>query len=496
MAKPPRIDTPLVPPAGPLRRQAGTSGLRHVSGYLQEEYQRELQGRRGRELYNEMETASPVIGGMLFAIRSAMRGANWRVIPADDSDAADRLKVLIEEGLADMQQSMSDVVSSAASMLTYGFSIQEPLWRQRKGKNRAQPWLSSKYNDGLWFPYRLAARSQRTIDRWIFDQESEQILGFVQTPWNGIQRSVPMSRCLHYRTTDDLDNPEGRSILRNAYVPYYFTKRLNELEAIGCERDLTGYPVLKVPGELLSNDADPSAIATRNAYESMLGNIRRDTMEGLLLPSDVDDAGNAFYQFELMTSGGTRAVDTDAMIRRHEVRMAQSVMADFLFIGSESTGSHALAEVKLKSLLGATENLMQSVAHVLNTSLLPMLSAINGFDDDLMPTLQPEPLVPADLDGLGNYITSLTNAGIPLTDQETENTLRELADLPEGPAPEDRDAALMMPPMDLGDDTADDTNVVPFTPPADDPSADDSVQMEKRQTFGEAMGDLLGKERF
>jgi hypothetical protein len=45
-------------------------------------------------------------------------------------------------------------------------------------------------------------------------------------------------------------NPEGQSMLRTAYRPWFFKKRLEEFEAIGVERDLAGLPVAKVPSRL------------------------------------------------------------------------------------------------------------------------------------------------------------------------------------------------------------------------------------------------------
>ena len=38
------------------------------------------------------------------------------------------------------------------------------------------------------------------------------------------------------------DNPEGRSILRNAYFSWYFEKKIAEIEGIGIARDLAGLP--------------------------------------------------------------------------------------------------------------------------------------------------------------------------------------------------------------------------------------------------------------
>ncbi|WP_155274431.1 hypothetical protein [Piscirickettsia salmonis] len=48
-----------------------------------------------------------------------------------------------------------------------------------------------------------------------------------------------------FRTTSRKGNPEGRSILRNAYQPWYYKKNLESIESIGIERNLVGLLTLR-----------------------------------------------------------------------------------------------------------------------------------------------------------------------------------------------------------------------------------------------------------
>ena len=83
--------------------------------------------------------------------------------------------------------------------------------------------------------------------RWIFDT-SGGVQGIVQLAPPYYQNvTLPIEKCLLFRTTTVKGNPEGRSMLRNAYRPWYMKKRIEEFEAIGVERDLAGLPVGKVP---------------------------------------------------------------------------------------------------------------------------------------------------------------------------------------------------------------------------------------------------------
>lgn len=156
--------------------------------------------------------------------------------------------------------------------------------------------------------------------------------------------TIPMSKALLFRTKSRKDNPEGRSILRNAYRPWYFKRRIQEIEGIGIERDLAGLPVMHAPEGLDIWDPDnQDALRIRTELESMVRRIRRDEMEGVVLPHG--------FELELLSSGGSRQFDTNAVINRYDTRIAMTVLADFIFLGHQQNGSWALSSDKTELLL-------------------------------------------------------------------------------------------------------------------------------------------------
>ena len=63
-------------------REIGSLGLRAWSGWVREEFLPELIGRQGMQKYREMCDNNPIIGAIIYAIKSTMRKVEWRVIPA------------------------------------------------------------------------------------------------------------------------------------------------------------------------------------------------------------------------------------------------------------------------------------------------------------------------------------------------------------------------------------------------------------------------------
>ena len=72
-------------------REIGSLGLRAWSGWVREEFLPELIGRQGAQKYREMADNSPIVGAILYAIRSTMRKVEWRVVPAgaEENDRTD-----------------------------------------------------------------------------------------------------------------------------------------------------------------------------------------------------------------------------------------------------------------------------------------------------------------------------------------------------------------------------------------------------------------------
>jgi hypothetical protein len=298
----------------------------------------------------------------------------------------------------------------------------------------------SAFSDGKIAPRAISLRGQHTVVRWDIDRKTGRLLGLWQQPWEGPMVYIPIEKMLLFRTTEERGNPEGRSVLRNAYRPWHYKTRIENIEAIGVERDLAGLPVAKLPGNFFSADATPREKGVLASWQALVTSIRRDQREGLVMPSDRDGNGNALFELELLNSGGSRTFDTTKIIDRYDRSIATSVLADFIFLGQQAVGSFALSSDKTALFATAIGGFLKGVANVFNAQLVPAIWDLNGLDRAVMPTMQPGDLEHANLGELADFIQKLSAAGVTLfPDRELENALRTMAGLP--PAPEDGLAA-------------------------------------------------------
>lgn len=415
--------------------EAGNSGLKIYGGFVVDEYDPNLRGMRGARMFREMSDSSATIGAIMFIIFQAIAKIGWHVQPADQTPMSLLAAEYFESLMDDMDHTWEDFIQEALSMFIYGYSPHEIVLKMRNGQKPKDIRFRSKYDDGMIGIRKLPVRSQETILRWIMDADNNEILGVVQMPWTGGIRMIPRSKMLLFRTRSYRNNPEGRSLLRNAYRPYYFCKRIEEIEGIGVERDLAGFPVMKIPAEVIASGrrgTDPNAAATLRAYQNLVRDVKRNSQEGAVIPSDSDEHGHPLYELTLLASGGKRNFDTDTVIKRYTQQIATTVLADFLLLGHSAQGAQALGTSKVDVFYSAIEGLVGQMCSTVNRELVPLLGRLNGIPEENWPAFYTDKPEQVDLGRLGAYINALSASGMVLfPDKDLESYLRVVAGLPE-----------------------------------------------------------------
>lgn len=407
-------------------KELGRIGQKRYGGFFYEEFLKELRGRKGIAVYQEMSENDDIIGAILFSIEMLIRQATWNVQPGGTTEADEEAKDFVWSCMNDMSETWSDTVSEILSFLTYGWSAHEIVYKRRFGR-RKDPRLNSKYSDGLIGWQKLPIRSQETLYEWKYDN-NDNLVGMVQNPPPDFGLiTIPIEKLLLFRTKSKKNNPEGRSILRNAYRDWYFKRRIQEIEGIGIERDLAGFPVLTAPKDIdIWNDEDPESIEIKMLAEQIVQNVRRDSLEGLVLPEG--------WKMELLTSGGRRQFDTSAIIERYDTRIAMTTLADFVFLGHQNVGSFALSSNKTKLFAMAIGAYLDVICEVFNSKAIPALIDMNsehfkGITE--YPQLTHGDIEDTDLDQIGAFIREMTGCGVLIPDEGIEDFVRDKAGLPE-----------------------------------------------------------------
>ena len=413
------------PDAGMVAPQIGSTGLKHYSGLIREEFFRDLQGWRGIKAYREMGDNSAEIGSSLAVIALVATRAQWTFEPfSQDAEDVERAEWL-NTCLYDMERSWASVVRSAMTMLQYGFAPHEIVLKIRNGQD-------SKYNDGLIGWKNLAFRPQDSLDPakpWDLTPNGECLGMYQRNPTTQKVVRIPRARLLNFRPTSGKNNPEGVSVLRHVYWTYYYAKRMQETEGIGVERALNGLPVMYIPAECMGPNASTDQQAVAEGAKTIVQNIRYDQDSGVVMGQDYKD-GQPMFKLELLSASGSSLPDTSRIIERYQKRITQALGTDFMLLGHEGVGSYALGDSKLDMFELAVEGYLDFVAEEIQQGLVPLTLEVNGWPADRCPKIKHLPLEKAALAPLGDFINKMVSIDAIRPDDKLEAHLRKAADLP------------------------------------------------------------------
>ena len=418
--------------------ELGTSGLKRTSGFVYDEFLVQLRGIQGIRTYREMSDNDPVIGAVLYAIEKVITRLEWRVDPYRDntSDGEPDTKDVetaqfIESCINDMSDTWDSTLSEILSMCIYGWTFHEIVYKTRGGPEQKDPSKRSKFSDGKIGWRKWPIRGQETLYLWTFDEDGG-IQGMQQVDqYSGHGNiEIPIEKALLFRTTSTKNNPEGRSLLRNAFRPWWYKRRIEEIEAIGIERDLAGLPIASVPPEYLSSTATAEQKQVLAAIQQMVTSIKRNENEGIVFPMVYDESGHKMFDLTLLNSGGSRQFDTDKIITRMDARIAMSVLSDFILLGHDRVGSFSLGATKMDLWSMSVDSIAKTIADTVNQHAIPRLLRLNAMDATRPPMLTYSEVSHIDLTEIADFVSKMTTAGVLAPDPALEDHLRELAGLP------------------------------------------------------------------
>ena len=385
----------------PVLDDVGGQGFKRYNGVVAEEFHANLRGKLGMRVYREMLDNDPLLGGAFRGMGLLIRQADWPVKCADVKKAVDaghgdektleaeanRWKDRLEECMYDMDVPWRQVIGEMLTAFPYGFCLMWIKYKLRRGDNESKL-LNSQYDDGLWGWRSIEIRKQDTIEQWVYADDDETLIGAEQVAPPRYKRvTLPMERMVHVRFDTASGSPE-KSGFRNSYRSYYFGNRKEEVEGTGTERDLSGYPVAFVPKEMLSAGADASQRAQVTMFRDMVRKVKRDELEGMVYPHPKNhDGSESCYDFKLLSSGGSRAINLNESIVRDRVAKLIPLMWEFAMLGSMPNGSKALSSDKTDLVSVALGGMMDIMAETLNLSLVRKWCRLNSVPRWLWPEI-------------------------------------------------------------------------------------------------------------
>lgn len=422
--------------------ELGVAGNTLFNGIPQNEIKKELNWPESLNTYKLM-TYHPSISAPLKLFDSMVSKANLRFVPPKDATEEEKKTTeIVASMFEDMEHSLEDFLKDAMTASRYGFAPIEKVYRKRTKAS------GSVFDDGIIGIKKLALRNQNSVQKFIFDETGNEVLGITQNisgmadPYNRFSTrntstiNIPRNKFLLITFGNERTNPFGVSPLREAYIHWKYLQAIEELEAMSVVKDINGLPVLSLPVQYMSADASPEQKAQLEMFKNIMRNLQQGSQSSMILPSAYDpETRQPLFKIDLLTQDGKKNFDLNKIKEYYRTNIFIALGADILLMGNTSAGSFALGSIK-NSLTGSVaEDFLRSIIQEINNDLIRQVYELNGWDVSRRCKVDVEGFDQESLDELGKYIQRVTSVGLmPKTEEVVNLVLNKLGldNLPEG----------------------------------------------------------------
>ena len=381
----------------------GTSGTNIFQGIITEEYNSTLSGIKGIAIYDEMRKSDATVRAAVLACQLPIRRANWFVKTASEDERDIEIKDFIERALFDeMTITWDDFIRQALLMLPYGVMLFEKVFEVRDIESTQRI---------IW--RKFAPRMPKSVKQWTTADGGDGIIQ--QGPDFTTDVSIPIEKLLVFVNEIEGENWWGTSILRAAYKHWFIKANLEKIDSIAHERQGLGVPFVKMPPNYSDEDV--------TAAENILKNMRAHEKGYLLEQEDLE------VEFKDMKASTTR--DPSKSIAYHNREITLAVLAQFLDLGSGSTGSRALSEDHTNLFLQSLEAIANAITDVINKYAIKELVDLNFENVEIYPELDYNGISRVDVEKLSTSYQRFTQSGGLKPTEADDQYIRELMGLPE-----------------------------------------------------------------
>ena len=444
--------------------EKGNSGTAISAKVYDNEYLSELSGVEAHTIYNKMRRSDTQVRKVLAAITSPIKAAAWSIEPASE-DTIDVEAAALMERILFEDLNYDHKLGEILTFLAHGFSLFEVIHENKVSKD--------------FGPYtglaNLAFRNQATITEWLVDPKTGVLKEVHQEQAGDAEVDVWLKTenlLMFFNEREGDDN--GFPLLRPLYGPYKRKLMTETLKMVGIERSAIPTPTLEVPENISPADEEYKA--------------------AVRILSGFTSAENSYITYpkgwglELNSNSGFDPMKLEDSIKREDEKMAGSILATFLELGTGGNGgAYALGENLERVFTQVIASFAKAVANTINTTLIPNLMTLNFGDTiEKMPKITVSGISEEAGAEFMTIVTGYANAGVIQKDEQLEDHVRKLHGLPkkaEGAMLDNQEAA-------GGDDdpSNDDDSGTPDNDDSGTESGDDSsdVQLSEEIKLAEA----------
>lgn len=380
------------------------------------------------QTYREMKLDGVVSGSMSF-IKALITKGGFSLKAHPNAGAKEKaITEALNKSLDNLVYDKKQLLSNWCQSLDYGCSLNEMVFKKQ----------------GSYFVFdNISPIHLSTVERFEFDGGKLKKLNLNEAENDGLvwdtrinaQPSINGDKVLFFRIEPDSDFPLGKSLLYGAYTAWKTKKILQEYEAIGVAKNLSGVLDIKVPSEYITKYfAEPNSDEAIYVANLLTQAEMLHAGKGSYILSASDTNQNGVRLFEITTVGGrdsnAQNYDVGQAIDRYNREIQLSLQTMVLSMGAEGGGSFALSDNSTYLMTLFVENIRNTFSSEF-IKAVKLAFELNGANTDLIPTLEFEELEPLDWNEYTRGWQRLLQSGGVTATEELEAFFRKQGEAPQ-----------------------------------------------------------------
>jgi len=384
--------------------EIGQTGTTITQGFLTGvDYNAELTGTRRISEYDKMRLGDATCRAGLLACKLPLLAAEWYIKGPDGKDDLSEASAFIHKQFFDNPTfSWTVFLRQALTLCEYGNAIFEKVYRIDQ--------------DGRIGLERFAQRMSKTIHRWTLKDGKSP--GVYQILPVGGTAQIPRWKLLYFINEQEGSNYEGISLLRAAHKNWYYKDLYYKVDAIATEKQGVGIVRIKRPPQASQQDIDKAREIAKN--------MRANEESFIDLP--------AGFEIDFMQTHADTLKNSSDMVNHHDRQIVKAMLAQFIELGAQQSGSYALSANHSQLFLLGLEYLAKILQEEINHAIRELCD-LNFFDlkkKNEYPTLEYSSIGQVDVDKMAEAMYKLATGGLITSTPEIERYILASLKMPLG----------------------------------------------------------------
>jgi hypothetical protein len=371
-------------------------------------------GNQRLQTYSKMMNDASVDVSMR-AAKMPILGAEFFVEPFSDNpldiEIAEFISANLFEGMsAPLLNSLEDILH----MFEDGYSVLEKVYEMREWAPRRTRSAANTRNFTML--KKLGVRPASTIKEIEYDNNGgpdKIVQNAIQKDKTVAEKDLDIAKVIIFTFSRMGGDLTGKSLLRTAYPHWYYKTHFYKIDAIQKERFSLGVII----GKLLPGYKP----LDHTTLQKLLRNYRTNEESFMILPPSVD--------VSVDFPGGTPVNVLDSA-SHHNAMILLNVLAQFVGLGMETGGGRATAGTQADLFMKSLRYVANHIADQFNMYLVPELVVWN-YPTKNFPKIKVRNMGETrDLQMLGGALSNLFAQNVITWDEDTENWVRQIFDMP------------------------------------------------------------------